>query len=159
MNWEEEVAALEAARRASPALRDVVAFYGSSSIHLWESLPQDFPEVPLVNLGFGGSTLRDCAALCDRLVVPWRPTALVVYAGDNDLGEGSTAPEVAAALQVLLGRLDVALGELPFAFLSLKPSRARWLLRHRYRAAKRTLPAVARQPPGCRGRGCGATDA
>ena len=87
-SYQGEVAALERRRRAEPPPPGVVAFYGSSSIRLWDSLAEDFFDVPVINLGFGGSTLAACVHYFDRLVVPCKPGALVFYAGENDIGDG-----------------------------------------------------------------------
>ena len=63
MQWyEEEVRGLEQAREKNPPFCDPVAFYGSSSIRLWNTLAQDFAGERIVNLGFGGSTLEACAS-------------------------------------------------------------------------------------------------
>src|ERR1700761_279364 len=68
-------------------------FYGSSSFRLWDTLATDF-DPRVLNLGFGGSTLEACDYFFDRLVSPLRPRSLLLYAGDNDLGDGRT-PEQA----------------------------------------------------------------
>jgi hypothetical protein len=69
MNWyEAEVTALEQTLRSSPLPKRVIAFYGSSSIRMWSTLAADFPDLPVINLGFGGSTLAACAYFFERLV-------------------------------------------------------------------------------------------
>src|SRR3954471_370058 len=54
-----EIEALEAADRKNPPAPGGVLFLGSSSIVKWKTLAQDFPGVPVVNRGFGGSTIPD----------------------------------------------------------------------------------------------------
>ena len=124
---EAEVAALEAKFAANPGGN--VVFYGSSSIRLWPGLKRAFPDVTIENLGFGGSTLRECAAFFERLVVPRAPRAILIYAGDNDLALGASPEEVWNLLQQLLDGRDVHLGAVPLSFLSLKPSPSRENLR------------------------------
>jgi lysophospholipase L1-like esterase len=80
--------ALEEARAPMP--RDAVLFYGSSSIRFWQTLAQDFPELAVVNRGFGGSTLAECVEEMERLVFPVQPRAVVLYAGENDLDQGAS---------------------------------------------------------------------
>lgn len=129
MEWyEPEVQALERARAAQPLPQDVVAFYGGSSIRLWETLTADFPTINVINLGFGGSTLAACVWFFERLVVPYQPRAIVFYAGDNDLGDGQQPAEVIHSFCTLLDKIDTHLGPTPFAFISIKPSLARWNL-------------------------------
>lgn len=119
---------LEARRAGAEGEARPVAFYGSSSIRLWETLQQDFPDVELVNLGFGGSTLAACVWFFERIVLPWRPRSLVFYAGDNDLGDGRTAGEVIDSYQLLAAKISAELGRIPFGFIAIKPSPARWHL-------------------------------
>lgn len=128
MDWYEgEVRAMEQARKAAPPQPGAAVFYGSSSIRLWSSLREDFPGVDVVNAGFGGSTMAACAVYFERLVVPYNPGSLVVYAGDNDLGDGQYPEAVLASFRSLLQKMQ-ALGPMPFAFISIKPSPARWHL-------------------------------
>ncbi len=48
-----------------------------------------------INLGFGGSTLAACAWFFDPIVAPVsHPQTLILYAGDNDLGDGRHPEEV-----------------------------------------------------------------
>ena len=142
MEWyEDEVRTLESSRDPRPEPGRAVAFYGSSSIRLWDRLADDFPGVGLVNLGFGGSTLAACAHFFERLVVPWRPRALVVYAGDNDLGDGRSPEDVLGSFRDLASRAAAHLGPVPFAFLSIKPSPARWHLRDRIERANAMVRA------------------
>jgi hypothetical protein len=131
--YEEEVQFMERAAAAGPGPIRPVAFYGSSSIRLWSSLADDLGDVRIVNLGFGGSTLAACAHFFERLVVPRRPASLVLYAGDNDLGDGRSARDVFGSFRALVDQLDARLGPIPFAFISIKPSPARrkQILMHR----------------------------
>jgi len=44
----------------------------------------------VINRGFGGSHMADCALLVDRVVIPYRPKMVLLYAGDNDIAEART---------------------------------------------------------------------
>ena len=95
MHWyDNEVQQLETKIRQQPPADNRVVFYGSSSIRLWKTLADDFPEQNTLNLGFGGSTLAACAWFFERLVLPAKPKAIVFYAGDNDLGDSRLPEEV-----------------------------------------------------------------
>ena len=119
-----ELQALE--RKLGPAPTDGVVFYGSSSIRLWPHPKREFPNAEVQNLGFGGSTLAACAREFERLVVPRRPRAILLYAGENDLTLGAGAEDVWEALRDLLDQRDKFLGPVPLAFLSIKPTPSRW---------------------------------
>ena len=127
MNWyEAEVRQLEVKLTSLSPATDRVVFYGSSSIRLWTTLAEDFPDVNSLNLGFGGSTLAACAWFFERLIVPASPQSVVFYAGDNDLGDGRHPEEVCLFFNALAEKMDRWLPGVPLSFLSIKKSPARW---------------------------------
>lgn len=129
MQWyQEEVQRLKQLAVAETEQPKVV-FYGSSTFTRWFSLGQDFPRVQAVNLGFGGSTLAACTWFFEQVVPRQHPAALLVYAGDNDLGDGRTPEEVVLFFEQLVAASRAQLGLLPFCFISIKPSPARLYLR------------------------------
>jgi lysophospholipase L1-like esterase len=133
MQWyEPEVEALErsSARRVNGDRPPV--FYGSSSIRLWETLAQDF-DPRVLNLGFGGSTLEACDYFFPRLVPPVHPRSLLLYAGDNDLGDGRSVDQVLTSFRSLANKVTTSLGPIPFGFASVKPSPARYSIIDRIR--------------------------
>ena len=108
------------------------AFYGSSSMRLWTTLAEDF-DPRVVNLGFGGSTLEACVYFFERLVAPLRPRSLLLYAGDNDLGDGRGPEVVIADFRKFADQAFAALGPVPLGFVSVKLSPARYAIRDRIR--------------------------
>jgi lysophospholipase L1-like esterase len=123
--YENEVQRLEK-ERTELTYDPKLLFYGSSSIRLWETLYDDFADYKPVNLGFGGSTLAACDWFFDRLVSPFHPDSIIVYAGDNDLGDGRHPEEVFIFFQQLVARTRRQFGDIPLAYISVKPSISRW---------------------------------
>jgi lysophospholipase L1-like esterase len=121
--YESEVEALERVAERVNGNRPPV-FYGSSSFRLWDTLAEDF-DPRVLNLGFGGSTLEACDYFFARLVPPVHPRSLLLYAGDNDLGDGRSVEEVLRSFRSLAGKVAASLGPIPFGFVSVKPSPAR----------------------------------
>jgi lysophospholipase L1-like esterase len=103
-----------------------ILFYGSSSIRLWTQLTEQFPGWPVVNRGFGGSTLAECLAEFDRLVTPLQPKAIVCYAGDNDLDAGASPEQLLARFEQFMACVRARLGWKPVLFISIKPSPVRF---------------------------------
>ncbi len=125
--WEKDIAAFEAADRETPPPKNPVIFVGSSSIRMW-TLTENFPDLPTLNRGFGGSTLADSIHYFDRLITPHRPGAIVVYAGDNDIAKDMTAEEVEADFRKLAGLAAERLPGTPVIYIAIKPSIKRWNL-------------------------------
>ncbi|MFM8219377.1 MAG: hypothetical protein ACKOJF_10705, partial [Planctomycetaceae bacterium] len=71
----------------SPAPPRVV-FAGSSSIRRWRTLAADLAPLQTLNVGFGGALLPQVAHYAGRLILPWQPAGVVLYAGENDLARG-----------------------------------------------------------------------
>ena len=141
--WASELAQFEAADRAHPPAPGGVLFVGSSSVRMWQSLSTDFPGVPVLNRGFGGSELADVVKLCDRVVLPYRPRVVVLYAGDNDIGNGRTPADVAGALQTFVSTMHRQLPATRVVYVSIKPSPARWGHVEQIREANRLARALA----------------
>ncbi|MDP9078785.1 MAG: GDSL-type esterase/lipase family protein [Bacteroidota bacterium] len=126
MYWyEDEIKRLEK-DYAKTATEAETIFYGSSSIRLWTNLNEDFKGLNPVNLGFGGSTLAACVWFFERVMIPYHPKRLVIYAGDNDLGDGRHPEEVFIFFQQLVVKVNKRFGDLPCYLVSLKPSISRW---------------------------------
>ncbi|WP_080058700.1 GDSL-type esterase/lipase family protein [Spirosoma aerolatum] len=124
--YEAEVRQLETKLMTLPPASDRVVFYGSSSIRLWTTLAQDFPQINSLNLGFGGSTLAACSWFFERLLLPAAPKAVLFYAGDNDLGDGRHPEEVYLFFCTFADKMRHHFPDLPLFFLSIKISPARW---------------------------------
>ncbi len=136
----DELRAFAIADRATPPPVQPILFYGSSSMRLWQSLAVDFPGLPVINRGFGGSTLWDCVYHFYTLVKPYAPARIIFYAGDNDLDQGTPPEEVRNRYAELLRRIRKHCGEIPVVFISIKPSPARW---HNVQAIRRTNALIA----------------
>lgn len=127
--WATAIDAFTKADAAHPPARDAVVFVGSSSIVKWNTLAQDFPGVPVIKRGFGGSELSDSAYYADRIVIPYHPRVVVLYAGENDLQNGKTPDAVFAAFAEFCAKVHRALPQTRIVYIGIKPSPSRWKLR------------------------------
>jgi lysophospholipase L1-like esterase len=114
-------------------------FYGSSSVRLWPNLNEDFKNVKPINLGFGGSTLAACVWFFERVMFSYHPKRLIVYAGDNDLGDGRHPEEVFIFFQQLVTKTQQRFGDLPCYYVSLKPSLSRWNMIDKFKYANNLI--------------------
>ena len=143
--WEADMQRFEAADAQSPPPRGGVLFIGSSSIRFWDTLAQDFPGVPVINRGFGGSELRDSTWYADRIIVPYAPRQILIYAGDNDLNAGRTPQQLRADFIAFVERVRRDLPKAKIAYISNKPSPSRAQLLPVQRAANTLIAAEAKR--------------
>jgi lysophospholipase L1-like esterase len=133
--WDAAIEAFEASDRTSPPPQNAVLFIGSSSIEHWKSVAADFPEVKVINRGFGGSELSDSTYFADRIIKPYHPRAIVLYAGDNDLYDGVTPQHVRDDFVAFVRKVRSFDPGAAIAFVSIKPSMARKALLPKIREA------------------------
>lgn len=146
--FEKEIRAFEASDRTNPPPRGAVLFIGSSSIRMWKSLAADFPEYRVINRGFGGSQIADSIYFADRIVIPYAPRLIVMYAGGNDINARKSPQRVAddfkEFVQVVRGKLP----SVPVAYISIAPNPARWSQVDRVREANALIRDYARAGKG-----------
>ena len=133
--WDKEIAAFEAQDRTNPPLKGAILFIGSSSIRLWKTLAEDLPEHKVINRGFGGSQIADSIHFVDRMVVPYQPKRIVMYAGGNDLNGGKTPEQVASDFKAFVARVHAKLPETKIAYISIAGNPARWAQVERVKSA------------------------
>lgn len=100
-------------------------FVGSSSIRFWRTLKEDFPDRAVINRGFGGSTIAEVNWYFDKVVTPYKPQAIVFYAGENDLSAGTAPRDAARDFSIFMELKTRALGTTPVWYIAAKPSKLR----------------------------------
>lgn len=145
--WSKELAAFARADHERSPDKGGILFLGSSSIRAWKSLEADFPGLPVINRGFGGSIIRDSTALADQLVFPYRPRLIVFYAGDNDIAAGRSASEVLRDYSEFVRTVHSRLPGTRIAFVSIKPSPSRWRFQDVMREANRRIFQASLRDP------------
>ena len=138
--WEETIARFEAADREHLPEPGQVLFIGSSSIRLWD-LKASFPGVDALNRGFGGSEVADSVHFFSRIVKPYRPRQIVMYAGDNDIAKGQSPCQVYEDFRTFVKLVQAHLPGTSVVYVAIKPSLKRWSLVHQMRAANALIKA------------------
>lgn len=124
--WEKDIAAFEASDLTNPPPKGCIVFVGSSSIRLWTTLAADFPGFPVVNRGFGGSQLADSVNLAERIIIPYEPRQVVIYAGGNDINAGKPPELVYGDFVALVKKIHSRLPHARIAFIASAPNPRRW---------------------------------
>jgi len=138
--WESAIAAFEAADKASPPPKGEIVFVGSSTIRFWDTA-HSFPDLKIINRGFGGSELADTVRYADRIVLPYEPRLVVVYAGDNDISAGVLAEQVAVEFERFVRKVHAKLPQTRILYVAVKPSLLRWTQVYRMRSANEIIRA------------------
>src|SRR5438552_18868707 len=84
--WKWQISALEKEDRRHPPQPGTIVFTGSSTMRYWKTLDRDMAPIPVINRGFGGAHIAHVNEYFERIVIPYKPRAVVLYAGGNDLG-------------------------------------------------------------------------
>jgi lysophospholipase L1-like esterase len=143
--WKPDIDALTAGDTAQRPPQHGVLFVGSSSIKNWApTLATDFPHIPVIDRGFGGSQLADSTRFADRIIVPYHPDVVVLYAGDNDINEGRSSDQVVDDFRQFVARVRKDLPHAAIVYITIKPSTSRWKLWPQMRAANEGISAFAK---------------
>lgn len=124
--FEKDIAAFEERDKASPPPRGEIVFIGSSTIRLWDTAAA-FPDLKIINRGFGGSWLAEATRYADRIVIPYEPRLVVLYAGDNDIAQAYLSEQVAFEFEKFVRTIHAKLPRTRILFIGIKPSLLRWL--------------------------------
>ena len=129
--WEFQIHAFEEADRLHPPEAGAILFTGSSSIRLWRTLERDMAPLRALNRGFGGCHLAHVNHYIERVVLSYRPRAVVLYAGENDLGwlSRKTPETVLEDFKRFVATVQEKLPDTRVYFLAIKRSsfrRGRW---------------------------------
>ena len=74
---------------AMPASASIL-FVGSSSFNYWKDIKNYFPGYPIINRGFGGSSLPDVIYYAHETILKYQPKQIYIYCGENDLAANDT---------------------------------------------------------------------
>jgi len=104
-----------------------ILFVGSSSITKWTGLNEAFQGYPVLNRGFGGSTLLDLIRYSYDVIIPYQPKQVVIFCGENDLAysDSITAEEVVTRFKTLFSIIRMNLPDAVINYISIKPSPTR----------------------------------
>ena len=139
--WDAEINSLTEIDAKQTPPKDAVLFVGSSSVRLWKNLRGSFPNLNVINRGFGGSRLEDVNYYFDKIVAPYNPRTIVLYAGENDVNDGIAPEKVLADFQKFSSLVRAKFPKAKLIYVSLKPSPSRWKLADVFRKTNDLIKA------------------
>ena len=99
-----------------------IIFYGSSTIRLWKSLNEDFKDVDVINLGFGGAYIDSLSKNFNLLINFLNPKAIVIYLGGNDLNLSLSPDEVIFKIKKFVEKINKKYPNTNIGYITIKPS-------------------------------------
>lgn len=124
LRFEEQIEQFKAWDRRNSFPSDAILFVGSSSIRLWETAAA-FPEMPVINRGFGGSHTSDVQHYYEAVIGNYDPALIVFYEGDNDIASGKPVKQVFHDYRQLVHRILNDQPGVDFLYIPIKPSSSR----------------------------------
>jgi len=113
---------LAGAQKAPPSPGGIICL-GSSHMQLWKGVKEDLAPLIVHNYGIGGSRMNQAADhFVENLAIPFKPRAVILYEGSNDINAGAKPEEVLANFRRLYGKLHAALPQARLYVLSVVPS-------------------------------------
>ena len=139
IRWQKDILAFakKDAEKAPP--ENPIVFTGSSSIVKWKTLAEDFPGLPVMNRGFGGSEVFDSFNYAHLTVIKYKPRQVVMYAGGNDINAGKTPQRVFADFKSFVAKVHAALPKCRICYISNAPNPKRWSLIDQMKEASRLV--------------------
>jgi len=144
--WEKSIQKFEAKDKEQFPEKGGIVFVGSSSMVYWKT-DVDFPEFNVINRGFGGSQTKDSVEFAHRIVIPYEPRIVALYAGDNDIAAGASVEKVIADTEEFVSIVHEALPEAKIIYVAIKPSISRFGMRKKMRAINDAVIEMAKADP------------
>ncbi|SRR5258706_4028147 len=122
-----EIKAFKKSDSISFPVSNQILFVGSSSFRLWADVSNYFPGYPIINRGFGGSTLKEVNFYFNDIIKPYHAKQIVIYCGDNDFAADNTlaVDSVVNRFEVVFGKIRLTDKKVQITYVSIKPSPSR----------------------------------
>ncbi|MCM8543114.1 MAG: GDSL-type esterase/lipase family protein [Lentisphaeraceae bacterium] len=121
--FEKTIQQFEAADSKKMPPQGAVVVTGSSSVRMWHKrIKNDLAPLTVIPRGFGGSNMNDLLHYSDRIVLKYKPRAVVIYEGDNDTAQGIHPLQVKAKFLEFAAKLKKQNKDIRIYIITVKPS-------------------------------------
>ncbi|MBA2117776.1 SGNH/GDSL hydrolase family protein [Bremerella alba] len=146
--WQKDMDKFAKKDQQNPVKPGGVVFVGSSSIRMWD-LDKSFPKLNGLNRGFGGSRLEDSVYYADKIILPYKPRTVVVYAGDNDVAAKYTPERIREDFQEFVSTIREELPSTKILYIAVKPSLSRWKMIKEVRETNKLIAQECAKTDNC----------
>lgn len=124
--WKEIKAFKQQDSTQFPASNQILLI-GSSTFTLWKDVQTYFPNYPILNRAFGGSTLVDLIRYRYDVIYPYQPKQILIYCGENDFASSDTVTVdmMVERFQTFFKLIRAKYKTVPIVYVSMKPSPSR----------------------------------
>ncbi|UZR98062.1 GDSL-type esterase/lipase family protein [Chondrinema litorale] len=146
--WEDAIRQFEVEDKSTNYPKDAVLFVGSSSIRFWNTLKEDMAPIPVIKRGFGGAKLNDVIHFADRIIFPYQPKKIVLFAGTNDLSgrpNDKTPEQILADFVKLIDKIHRELPKTEIYYLPITPTNSRWEIWPQAKKANQLIQTYAQK--------------
>ena len=144
--WKSRVDQMLQREAQTPPKNEAVMFVGSATIAGWD-VKHYFPEYETINRGIGASLISEATYYADRMVIPFKPSTIVFYSGDNDTAYGMPTEMIGADFRKFVAEIHSALPGTQIIVLPIRPSIARLAVWDAALAANEQLRAICAGDP------------
>jgi len=116
--YEDEIENFRRFDNRNTLAKNPILFIGSSSIRYWET-SKAFPELPIINRGFGGASIPEIIYYYDDIIKKHSPTILIVYS-DIDVEQGKSPSSTVDAFKELVNKVKTDFPQTQILILSMK---------------------------------------
>ncbi|MBN2321684.1 MAG: hypothetical protein JXR49_21575 [Acidobacteria bacterium] len=109
--------------------------------------PRFLNPLTIIHRGFGGSIMNDALYYADRIVIPYKPRAVLLYEGDNDTAFGIPPEKIIETFDTFVKKIHQVLPETRIYVISIKPSLSRWKIWDAMKKANALLKAKCETNP------------
>ena len=145
--FEKTIAGFEAKDKDQPPPKDAIVFTGSSSIARWKDVAKAFPEYPVLNRGFGGSTTPEVNYYFDRVLAAYKPRVIVFFCGGNDLAAKATPQKVIEDFRTFVKTTHEKLPGTKIVYISQHEPASRAKLKAEFFEVSRAVREMAMSDP------------
>lgn len=148
--WNDTIVKLEELDQSETHPDDAVLFLGSSSVRLWNDIAEDVAPHQPIQRGYGGARFTDLAVFAERLILPHRFAAAVIFVANDVTGRPTDTPmeELESLVRHTIRVSREHQPDAPVLLVEITPTSSRWAAWAKIRAVNAMMRELALTEPG-----------